>query len=323
MLFVAALCEMVLEKMFGEKQIPVYIQSMHVGNSTSASSNSASSPSPERGNQSFTSADSKRSKVRGSMMNGSEGSYDDSKTDISSRASTVAFGQSRSSPRLDITIPIVEVLPELLDGQLEMLSISRVYDWAQCHMIHHIGSLSPLAREEERKRISKLYLTRPPKAAGGEGVLSTLMNLAPTEDSSTRALLDGAASKLAHHLLRLGEAITGPKRTILFVDEFYEKFVDAFLVCYNVTELALTELPGTHEGADVMFPGLVHIVAQSQMYALICGLLRWVAVSPIANRLPSLSNSKGMEAYVLQSFAAAANAVISAITAPETSNDEW
>ena len=47
------------------------------------------------------------------------------------------------------------------------------------------------------------------------------MNLAPTEDSSTLALLDGAASKLAHHLIRLGEAITGPKRTILFVDEIH------------------------------------------------------------------------------------------------------
>ena len=318
MLFVAALCEMVLEKMFGEKQIPVYIQSMHVGCSSSAL---ISSQSPERGDQSFTSAESKRSKVRGSVAAGSEGSYDDTKTDVSSRASTVAFGQSRNSPRLDITVPIVEVLPELLDGQVEMLSIQRVYDWARDYMMYRMGTLTPTSREQERRRVAKLYLDPAPPQ---DGVRTTglLGSLIPTEESATKALLDGAAAKLAHHLLKLGDAILGPKRTILFVDEFYETFVDSFLVCYNVVELALTDLPGTHEGADIMFPGLVHVVAHSQMYALICGLLRWVAVSPIATRLPALSNSKGMEAYVLQSFAAAANAVISAITAPEASTED-
>eukprot|EP00744_Colponema_vietnamica_P016329 GILI01022906.1.p1 GENE.GILI01022906.1~~GILI01022906.1.p1 ORF type:complete len:672 (-),score=90.15 GILI01022906.1:102-1973(-) len=285
--FIQSLCETVLDRMFSDKHIPVVVTSTHVDGLKTRSVDNLSPIRKSRTNRGGLSDGTYSEKGERNSQDGSNAS--------SVRPSTTATGTAGSPSRrrtsIDLSFPFTEVLPEIIDSKLELLAVRSIFKWAEGYEANRRRELSEDAFEAERLKIGALT----------PGLI---------RDASSRLLLEGAAAKLHDFLKAISDSMN--TKEMIFVDEMYERLMDTLMITYNIAETSRVRLAGTHAGADDVFPCIVHIVGAAKCAFLVSALLRWTSTSTVACRLPPFL-SKGVEAYVLQSFMAASNAVVGCI----------
>jgi hypothetical protein len=189
----------------------------------------------------------------------------------------------QDATKIDISEPVRDFLPELLDSQIEFEALRLLL--ATC--------------DEEDKLAS----------ASAEGIIrDTPAPFSPREERSASAqlLLDGLSRKLSEQLLALVDRLLNSHdHEMPFAGIFYEALLDLLVTTYNVIEFAALAEAGTSVGADVVFPLLVEAVAAAPHAARrLRRIVKWMDHSSVAKRLPMMS-SKGLSAYVVLSFTAA------------------
>ena len=229
--------------------------------------------------------------------------------------------------KLDISEPVRDFLPELLDSKIEIEALRLLMKLCDAeteyscsnNQVEIVGSakistpLGTRSPQEEEQTISTSRTVSPspsreqrPNSCAGD---STAQLLSRPRESSTQLLLDGISRKLTEQLVLLIAKLLDTKE-FPFVGAFYESLLDLLVTTYNVIEFAALEEPGSSVGADAVFPLLVEtLVSSSSIARKLWRIVKWIDHSSVAKRLPMM-NSKGLTSYILLSFTAALDVAV-------------